>query len=144
MPRATLRILLATLLILGSPAILLAQGTTQGPEPVDSLTAWIGLGLYSWPDEQGDSTLVDVYVSLLSPDDTAWARRWALRGGSWLLAQARNQGFRRTGVIFLWPSRTDELSAKRRQLWSMYFAIDDRGCWHVENDTTPVSSCAAH
>ena len=137
-------VLLLLLALFGWPAALTAQDSTGASVQPDSLTAWLGLGLFAWPDRQDDSTLVDVYVSRLSPGDTVWARRWALHGGSWLLAQARNQGFRRTGVVFLWPSTSDELSAHRHPLWSMYFVLDEHGCWHIENDTTPVSTCAGH
>ena len=141
--RLLFRHLALLIVVLGTPAALRAQSEDAEPSPVDSLRAWYGLGLHFLPASAGDSLLTDVYISRLAPSDTLWHRRWVLTGGSWLLAQADHRGVRHTAALFLWQPEDNSLSARIVPAWSMSFSKDSSGCWHIVNDTTPISSCAA-
>ena len=135
----------SALLFLGTPSVG-AQATPDSEVvSIDSLRAWYSLGLFAQPAEDGDSVLTDVFISYLTPGDTLWPRRWALYGGSWLLAQAAHRHMRRASVLFLWPKNIPDSAppGPRPSAWSILFVRDSVGCWAILNDTTPVSSCQA-
>ena len=141
MPRIA-SLFVASRLVLVSPT-LRAQAPDSPLKPVDSLRAWYPLGLHAMPNVNGDSTLIDAYVSYLTPGDSVWTRRWALYGTAWLLAQADHRRLRRAAVLFLWPDEVPDSAppGHRPATWSMLFTRDSLGCWSIVNDTTPVARC---
>ena len=120
-----------------------AQTSDSSLKPVDSLRSWFPLGLHAMPNVDGDSTLIDAYVSFLTPGDSVWTRKWALYGTAWLLAQADHRHLRRAAVLFLWPDRVSKSAppGARPATWSMLFARDSLGCWSIVNDSTPIARC---
>jgi hypothetical protein len=103
----------------------------------------MGLGYDYLTADNGDTIYVDIYRSYTAIGDTVAPRRQALVSWSAISAIVKTRGFHRAAVLYLWPANPDDSLVKDSvaATWAMNFAEDRDGCWHIVNDTTPISTC---
>jgi hypothetical protein len=103
----------------------------------------MSLGFDYLTTEDGDTIFVDIYRSYAPIGDTIVPRRQALVSWSGVSAIVKTRGYRHAAILYLWPQDpTDSLViGDIAAVWAMRFAQDEDGCWHIVNDTTPISTC---
>jgi hypothetical protein len=100
-------------------------------------------GYEVFPDERGDSVLVKMYRSFAPVGDTVTPRRQALVDWALVSARAKTGGYARAAIYYFWPTDPSDttFSSGIAAQWIITFAKDGDGCWHIVNDTTPISTC---
>ena len=139
---ATTRRLLTSFLLLLPLSPVRAQKIWYEAARPDSFASY---GLDTLVTDAGDTVLVDFYRSFAPLGDTITTRRQALVSWAGLSAFAKVHRHDRAAILYVWltdpsaPLSPDNIAAA----WALSFAKDRNGCWHLVNDTTPVSSCVA-
>lgn len=102
-------------------------------------------GSYRIPVADADSAFVMVYRTFLPATDTSGVRKQAIGWWPWLSAQVKVRGYRFAGIRVVWPTEpTDSLFKQGVATdWWVTFWRDSVGCWHMVNDTTPISNCGS-
>jgi len=107
--------------------------------------SFLTYGISTVTDRNGDTVAVEINRSFAPIGDTITTRRQALTGWAGMSAYVKIRGYRKAAIVYLWPSNpTDSLTPDNiASTWRMLFAADESGCWHIVNDTTPISNCVA-
>jgi hypothetical protein len=131
---------LLALLICATPRLAEAQKKWYEAATHDSM---MSLGFEYFTATNGDTILVDLYRSYSPLGDTVAPRRQALVSWSGLTAMVKTRGYHRAVVVYLWPADPADslVEGSVAATWAMNFAEDSDGCWHIVNDTTPISTC---
>jgi len=107
--------------------------------------SFLTYGISTVTDRRGDTVAVEINRSFAPIGDTITTRRQALTEWAGISAFVKTRGYRKAAIVYLWPNNpSDSLTPENiASTWRMLFAADQNGCWHIVNDTTPISTCTA-
>jgi hypothetical protein len=93
----------------------------------------------------GDTAYVEIYRSFAAVGDTTSARRQAIIAFGGVTPAARALGLHAAAILYLWPKEPSDsvLAQGPAAWWLLIYRQDYLGCWHIVNDTTPISTCVA-
>lgn len=135
--------LLAGLCLLATTALpALAQTVVYEAATGDSMAS---LGAQVMVLFTGDTAFVDIYRSFAPLGDTTSARRQAIVAFAGVTPAARARGLHAAAILYLWPKEPSDsvLAQGPAAWWLLIYRQDYLGCWHIVNDTTPISTCVA-
>jgi hypothetical protein len=129
-------------LLPATPPLALAQTVVYEAATGDSMAS---LGAEVMVLFTGDTAFVEVYRSFAPLGDTTLARRQAIIAFAAVAPKARTRGLHAAGFLYLWPKEPSDslLQHGAAAWWMLIYRQDYLGCWHIVNDTTPISTCVA-